>query len=86
MKPHIQGQVGQQVLATQLGEKGNLNLDIIGADPNPEVTMKQDIGKEDMKTEVKAEREEGEMEQIEPKSSTMGIQVDPEGAAGRLKV
>ena len=59
---------------------------IIGVDTSPEVTMKQDRGKEDMKTEVKAEKEEGEMEQIEPKSTSMGIQVDPEGTAGRPNV
>ena len=59
---------------------------IIGVDTSPEVTMKQDIGKEDMKTEVKADREEGEMEQIEPKSTSMGDQVDPEATTGRPNV
>ena len=57
-----------------------------GEDPTLGQTMNQDIEKEDIMIEVKAEREEGEMEQIEPESNSMGGQVDPEATAGRPNV
>ena len=58
----------------------------IGVDPIPEMNMKLDIERGDMRTEVIAEREEGELEQLEPKSLAMGSQEDPEGVARRPNV